>query len=134
MRKLTDVCLRRPVFTFMLIMLLTVIGTVGYVKLSVDRFPSVDLPTVNIRTCLPGASPAEVETLVSQPIEEAVKTVEGIKKLRSISSMGSSFVIVTFDLRRDIEGAAQDVRDRVAGILRDLPRDTNPTIITKLDN
>jgi HAE1 family hydrophobic/amphiphilic exporter-1 len=83
---------------------------------------------------LPGASPAEVEAQVSQPIEEVVNTVPGIKELRSISGMGSSFIIVTFDLGRDIESAAQDVRDRVATVLRDLPRDVDPPIVSKLDN
>src|SRR6185369_4636340 len=108
MQRLAEVCLRRPVFAAMLILSLVVVGTVSYFRLGVDRFPSVDLPTVNIRTTLPGASPAEVEAQVSQPIEEAVNTIEGIKELRSISSAGSSFVIVTFELKRDIESAAND--------------------------
>lgn len=134
MQRLAEVCLKRPVFASMLILSLVVVGAVGYFRLGVDRFPSVDLPTVNVRTTLPGASPAEVEAQVSQRIEEAVNTIEGIKELRSISGMGSSFVIVTFDLDRDIEAAAQDVRDRVGTVLRDLPRDVDPPIISKLDN
>ncbi|MDB6025054.1 MAG: Cation/multidrug efflux pump [Verrucomicrobiales bacterium] len=134
MQKLAEICLRRPVFASMLILSLVVVGAVSYFRLGVDRFPSVDLPTVNIRTSLPGASPAEVEAQVSQPIEEAVNTIEGIKELRSISSAGSSFVIVTFELKRDIESAANDVRDRVSGVLRDLPLEADPPIISKLDN
>lgn len=134
MQRLTDICLRRPVFASMLILSLVVVGAVSYFKLGVDRFPSVDLPTVNIRTTLPGASPAEVESTVSQIIEEAVNTIEGIKELRSISSYGSSFVIVTFELNRDIETAANDVRDRVSTVLRDLPIESDPPIISKLDN
>ncbi|HTD67809.1 MAG TPA: efflux RND transporter permease subunit, partial [Candidatus Limnocylindria bacterium] len=134
MQRLAEVCLRRPVFAAMLILSMVVVGAVSYFRLGVDRFPSVDLPTVNVRTSLPGASPAEVEAQVSQPIEEAVNTIQGIKELRSISGMGSSFVIATFDLGRDIESAAQDVRDRVASVLRDLPRDVEPPIISKLDN
>ena len=134
MQKLAEVCLRRPVFASMLILSMVVVGAVGYFKLGVDRFPSVDLPTVSIRTSLPGASPAEVEAQVSQRIEEAVNTIEGIKELRSISSSGSSFVIVTFELDRNIETAANDVRDRVASVLRDLPDETDPPIISKLDN
>ncbi len=134
MQKLADICLHRPVFAAMLILSLVVVGTVGYFHLGVDRFPSVDLPSVNIRTSLPGASPAEVEAQVSQRIEEAVNTIEGIKELRSISSAGSSFVIVTFELDRDIESAANDVRDRVSSVLRDLPIEADPPIISKLDN
>ncbi|MEO5802319.1 MAG: efflux RND transporter permease subunit [Verrucomicrobiota bacterium] len=134
MQRLAEICLRRPVFAAMLILSMVVVGGVGYFHLGVDRFPSVDLPTVTIRTSLPGASPAEVEAQVSQRIEEAVNTIEGIKELRSISSSGSSFVIVTFELDRQIETAANDVRDRVSSVLRDLPLETDPPIISKLDN
>ena len=102
--------------------------------MGVDRFPSVDLPTVRIQTILPGASPEEIETQVSQRIEEAVNTVEGINELRSISGQGRSFVIVTFNLERDIDTAAQDVRDRVATTLRDLPPGTDPPLISKFSN
>src|SRR3954468_17820907 len=114
MQKLADICIRRPVFAAMIILALVVVGAASYSRLGVDRFPSVDLPTVSVRTNLPGASTEEIETEVSQPLEEAGNTVEGIQELRSVSSAGSSFVIVTFDLSRDIETAAQDIRDRVA--------------------
>ena len=75
-----------------------------------------------------------MEAHISQRLEEAVNTVEGIKELRSISGMGSSFVIVTFELNRNIESAAQDVRDRVATVLKDLPIEADPPIVSKLDN
>ena len=134
MQKLAEVCIRRPVFASMLIVALVVIGLAGYFNLGVDRFPAVDLPTVRVNTRLPGASPAEVESQISQPIEEAVNTVEGIKELSSVSSAGNSFVIVTFELNRDIEAAAQDVRDRVSRAARDLPRDADPPVVSKSDN
>lgn len=118
----------------MLILSLVVVGLVSYFKLGVDRFPNVDLPVVRVSTRLPGASPAEVESQITQPIEEAVNTVEGIKELQSVSGQGQSFVNVTFELNRDIEGASQDVRDRVARVLRDLPRDADPPIVGKSDN
>src|SRR3954464_4602841 len=121
MQKLAEICIRRPVFASMLILALVVVGATAYFRLGVDRFPSVDLPTVSIRTTLPGASPEETETEVSEVIEEAVNTVEGIDELRSISGNGSSIVIATFNLNRNIDTAAQDVRDRVATILRKLP-------------
>src|SRR5436189_1958282 len=98
----------------MIVLALVVVGGASYFRLGVDRFPSVDLPTVSVRTQLPGASTEEMETEVSQRIEEAVNTVEGIEELRSVSSAGSSFVICTFSLDRDIDIAAQDIRDRVA--------------------
>src|SRR5918912_2696008 len=116
MQKLAEICIKRPVFAAMIILALEVVGAASYFRLGVDRFPSVDLPTVSVRTSLPGASPEEVETEVSQKIEEVVNTVEGVQELRSISGSGSSFVIATFNLDRDIDTAAQDVRDRVATV------------------
>ncbi len=118
----------------MIVLALVVVGAASYFRLGVDRFPSFDLPTVSVRTSLPGASPEEVETTISQKIEEAVNTVEGIQELRSVSGSGSSFVIATFDLERDIDTAAQDVRDRIAAVIRDLPRDTDPPVVTKFNN
>ncbi|MGH9868737.1 MAG: efflux RND transporter permease subunit [Candidatus Polarisedimenticolia bacterium] len=134
MQTLAEICIRRPVFATMIIMALVVVGAAGFGHLGVDRFPSVDLPTVNVRTTLPGASPEEVETELSEVIEEAVNTVEGISELRSVSGQGSSIVIATFNLDRDIDTAAQDVRDRVAAVVRDLPPDAQPPIVAKFDN
>ncbi|MEN9677610.1 MAG: hypothetical protein RIS76_3506 [Verrucomicrobiota bacterium] len=134
MQKLADVCIRRPVFALMLILALVVVGATGYFRLGVDRLPSVDLPTLRVTANLPGASPAEVEAQVSRPIEEVVNTVAGITELRSISGQGSSIVIVTFELDRDIDVAAQDVRDRVAAVVRRLPREVQPPIVSKFDN
>jgi hydrophobe/amphiphile efflux-1 (HAE1) family protein len=134
MQKLAEICIRRPVFAAMIILSLVVVGAASYFKLGVDRFPSVDLPTVGVRTSLPGGSPEEMETLVSQPIEEVVNTVDGIDNLRSVSVQGASVVIATFNLNRDIDTAAQDVRDRVATVVRDLPPDAKPPVISKFNN
>ncbi|HXG95167.1 MAG TPA: efflux RND transporter permease subunit [Blastocatellia bacterium] len=134
MQKLAEICIKRPVFAAMIILALVVVGAASYFRLGVDRFPSFDLPTVSVRTSLPGASPEEVESEVSQKIEEVVNTVEGIQELRSVSGQGSSIVIVTFNLDRDIDTAAQDVRDRVATVIRDLPRDADPPIVAKFNN
>jgi HAE1 family hydrophobic/amphiphilic exporter-1 len=134
MQKLAEVCIRRPVFATMLILALVVVGSASYFRLGVDRFPSVDLPTVRVSTRLPGASPAEVESSISQLIEETINSVEGIKELRSINGPGSSFIIVTFELDRDIDAATQDVRDRVASVVRDLPRGIDPPMVTRSDN
>jgi HAE1 family hydrophobic/amphiphilic exporter-1 len=134
MQKLAEICIRRPVFAAMLILALVVVGAASYQRLGVDRFPSVDLPTVSVQTRLLGASTEEIESEVSQRIEEAVNTVQGINELRSISTNGTSLIIATFNLDRDIDTAAQDVRDRVAGIARDLPRDAKPPIVGKDNN
>jgi HAE1 family hydrophobic/amphiphilic exporter-1 len=134
MQKLAEVCIRRPVFASMIILALVVVGGASWFRLGVDRFPKVDLPTVSIRTDLDGASTEDIETQISQKIEEVVNTIEGINELRSISGPGQSFVIITFELKRNIDTAAQDVRDKVATILAKLPRDAKPPIISKFDN
>jgi HAE1 family hydrophobic/amphiphilic exporter-1 len=134
MQKLAEICIRRPVFAAMIILALVVVGAASYGRLGVDRFPSVDLPTVSVRTALPGASTEEMENQVSQVIEEAVNTVEGVQELRSVSSAGNSFVIATFGLERDIDTAAQDIRDRISSVVRQLPEDTLPPIIAKFNN
>ena len=134
MQKLAEICIRRPVFASMIVLSLVVVGAASFFRLGVDRFPSVDLPTVSVRTNLPGASPQEVESLVTQQIEEVVNTVDGIDELRSISGQGTSFVIATFKLDRNLESAAQDVRDRVNSLGRDLPDDATPPVVQKFDN
>lgn len=134
MQKLAEICIRRPIFAAMIILALVVVGTASYFRLGLDRFPQVDLPTVSVRTSLPGASSEEMESLVSDIIEESVNTVEGIQEIRSINSSGTSLVMVTFDLRRNVDVAAQDVRDRVAAVARQLPQDIEPPIIAKFNN
>ena len=134
MQKLAEICIRRPVFATMIVLSLVVVGAASFFRLGVDRFPSVDLPTVSVRTSLPGAAPEEMESLVTQQIEEVVNTVDGIDELRSISGQGTSFVIATFKLDRDLDTAAQDVRDRVATVVRQLPEDATPPVVQKFDN
>jgi HAE1 family hydrophobic/amphiphilic exporter-1 len=133
MQKLAEICIRRPVFASMMMLGLCVVGGFAWFHLSVDRFPSVDLPTVRVQTRLPGAAPEEIETEISDPIEEAVNTVAGIDTLRSVSGSGTSFVIATFDLNRDIDVAAQDVRDRVSNVVVRLPEEADPPVVGKVE-
>ncbi|HXC68435.1 MAG TPA: efflux RND transporter permease subunit [Pyrinomonadaceae bacterium] len=134
MQKLAEICIRRPVFATMIVLSLVVVGAAGFFRLGVDRFPSVDLPTVSVRVGLPGAAPEEVESLITQQVEEVVNTVDGISELRSVSGQGTSIVIATFKLDRNLESAAQDVRDRVNTLGRQLPEDATPPVIQKFDN
>ncbi|MFO1513282.1 MAG: efflux RND transporter permease subunit [Verrucomicrobiota bacterium] len=133
MQKLAEICIRRPVFAMMIVLTLVVLGVAGYTKLGVDRFPSVDLPVVRVNAVLPGASPAEMESSVAQPIEEVINTIEGVDELRSVNGSGNAFVVATFNLNRNIDVAAQDVRDRVASVVRKLPDDMDPPTISKAD-
>jgi len=133
MQKLAEVCIHRPVFAVMLIMALVVVGAVSYTRLGIDRFPDVDMPLISVRTQLIGASPEEVESTITRRIEDAVATVEGIDNIRSTSAESQSIVTITFNLKRNIDVAAQDVRDAVATVLSLLPRDAKPPLIRKLD-
>src|SRR5688500_9488313 len=134
MQKLAEICIRRPVFATMIVLSLVVIGAAGFFRLGVDRFPAVDLPTVSVRVGLPGAAPEEVESLITQQVEEVINTVDGISELRSVSGQGTSLVIATFNLDRNLESAAQDVRDRVNTLGRRLPEDATPPVVQKFDN
>jgi hydrophobic/amphiphilic exporter-1 (mainly G- bacteria), HAE1 family len=133
MQKLAEVCVKRPVFAVMLVLAMVVVGAVAYGRLGVDRFPDVDLPIVSVRTTLLGASPEEIESAVTRRIEDAVATVEGIDDIRSTSTESLSVVTITFGLNRNIDVAAQDVRDAVASAIAFLPRDAKPPLIRKLD-
>jgi HAE1 family hydrophobic/amphiphilic exporter-1 len=133
MQKLAEICVRRPVFATMLILTLVVLGIFSYNRLVVERFPRVEFPTITITTRLPGAAPQEVETEITDKIEEAVNTISGIDELRSISSEGVSLVFVAFDLERNLDDAAQDVRDKINRALPNLPRTIEQPTIEKLD-
>lgn len=130
---LAEVCVRRPVFALMIILALVVAGGVSFPNLGVDRYPNMDLPSMYVRTVYPGAASQEVESEVSQVIEDAVATVAGIDELRSISSDGMSIVMVTFNLSRNLDAAAQDVRDAVASVANRLPPGLDPPVVQKQD-
>ena len=121
MQKLAEVCVARPVFAVMLILAMVVIGAVSYSKLGIDRFPDVDMPIISVRTILPGASPEEMESAVTRFVEDSVSTVEGIDNIRSTSTESISIVTITFNLNRNIDIAAQDVRDAIASIISPRP-------------
>ncbi len=133
MQWLAAISVRRPVFATVLILVLSVVGLFAYLQLGIDRFPKIDFPAVTITTILPGSAPEEVETEISDKLESAVNTISGIDELRSISTEGVSQVIVTFVLEKDVEVAAQEVRDRVSASLRDLPAGIEPPVIMKMD-
>ncbi len=130
---LSNTSIRQPVFTTMIISALIVFGLVSYSRLGVDLFPKVDFPIITVTTLLPGADPETVETDVSERLEEGLNTLSGIKTLRSQSSESVSMVFIEFELERDIDAAAQDVRDKVSSIRRLLPDDVEEPVIEKLD-
>jgi HAE1 family hydrophobic/amphiphilic exporter-1 len=131
--RLAEICVKYPVFTVMLIAFLVTLGIFSYRGLAVDLFPKADPATVNVEVQLPGATPEEVITGVVLPLEDAVSSVSGIDEIAVYSSEGYAEITCTFVLERDIEGAAQDIREKVAAATNRLPRDTLPPVITKQD-
>ncbi|HEX7318200.1 MAG TPA: efflux RND transporter permease subunit [Pyrinomonadaceae bacterium] len=133
MQKLAEICVRRPVFATVIVLLLTVIGGFSFFTLGVDRFPKIDLPTVTVQTTLQGAAPEEMETEVTDIIEGVVNTVPGIDEMRSTSSQGRSQVTITFNLEKDPDIATQEVRDKVSTVINRLPETADAPVVTKAD-
>ncbi|MGE0359479.1 MAG: efflux RND transporter permease subunit [Vicinamibacterales bacterium] len=133
MQWLAELCVKRPVFAWVLILSLTVVGLFAFTRLGVDRFPNIDIPAVVITTRLPGAAPEQIETEVTDKIEEAVNTISGIDTLTSNSSEGVSQVVVNFILEKDANVAAQEVRDKINRVIPLLPRTVIQPTIEKLD-
>src|ERR671912_1146272 len=129
MQWLAAISVKRPVFASVLIIALTVVGAFSFTKLGLDRFPKVDFPTVVVTTRLPGAAPEEIETEITDKIEESVNTISGIDELTSFSSENVSVVMISFTLEKDRDVAAQEVRDKVSTILADLPADADPPVV-----
>lgn len=133
MQWLAEVCVRRPVFACVLVLVLVVVGIYGYTQLQVDLFPKVDFPVVTVTVTEQGASPQEIESDVVDKIEEAVNTVSGIDTLTSVSYDGVGQVIITFVLEKDINVAVEEVRAKVNQVLPQLPSDIKPPVIDKVD-
>src|SRR6187399_231899 len=130
---LSSVAIKRPVFTVMIMVGMLVLGLVGFKRLGSDLFPDVSFPAVVVTVPYPGASPKEVETLVSKPIEDAVIGINGIDRVRSFSREGSSLVFVLFNLGVDITNAATEVRERMSQVRYKLPTETKEPIISRFD-
>src|SRR3954463_15670432 len=128
MQWLARVCVRRPVFAVVLMLSIAVVGVAGYFKLGLDWFPKIDFPVVVVSTHLEGAAPEEVESEITQKIEEAVNTISGIDELRSISAEGVSQVFVTFVIDKDIEAAPNDVRDHTQLMIPTPPKGIAPPV------
>jgi hydrophobe/amphiphile efflux-1 (HAE1) family protein len=133
MQWLARISVKRPVFATVLILVILVVGVAGYFGLGVDRFPKVDFPSVIISTVVPGGGAKEIETEVTDKIEQAVNTISGIDELRSVSSEGLSMVWVTFDLEKNADVGAQEVRDHVNTVVNQLPVGTQQPVVQKMD-
>ena len=130
---ISDICIKRPVFTWVLVALPVVLGIVSYNSLGVDLFPNVDFPVCTVTTVLSGAGVEEMETTVTKPVEDIINTVSGIDELRSTTSEGVSVITVQFLLSKNGDVGAQEVRDKVSSILATLPEGTETPTVNKFD-
>ena len=131
--QLSDVSVRRPVLAAVAAILITLAGLVAFFSLSVREYPDVDPPIVSVETAYPGAAAAVIESRVTQLLEERLAGIEGISSISSRSRDGTSEISIEFSPSRDVDSAANDVRDRVGGVLDDLPDDVRPPEIRKVD-
>jgi multidrug efflux pump len=130
---ISDVSVRRPVFAAVISLLLMAFGAVAFDLLPLSEYPETDPPVVTIDTEYRGAAAAVVETRITQPIEERIAGIAGIESVSSTSGDGRSTVEIQFSLARDIDDAANDVRDRVSTVLKDLPREADSPVVAKQD-
>jgi multidrug efflux pump subunit AcrB len=133
MQWLAEVCVKRPVFATMLILSLVTVGAFSFFSLGVDLFPKIDFPTITVTVINPGASPEEIETEITEKVEEAVNTISGIDEMRSTSVEGISQVFVQFILEKDVNIAAQEVENRVQTVIPNLPETAEQPTVMKLD-
>jgi HAE1 family hydrophobic/amphiphilic exporter-1 len=131
MHGLAQLCVRRPVFATMLVLSLVVVGVFAYFTLGVDQFPNIDIPTVSVTVSNPGASPEEIETEITKKIEDSVNTISQIDELRSTSSEGQSQVIITFELSKNGDIAAQEVQNKVNLAIPTLPQSAKQPVVQK---
>ncbi len=128
---ITEVCIRRPVFAWMIMGATVLFGGVAATRIGISQFPDVDFPTINVSVSWEGAAPEVMESDVVEPLEEAVSTVEGIRAINSSSRQGSASITVELDLSRNVDLALQDVQTKVAQAARRLPTDIDPPVVSK---
>jgi hydrophobe/amphiphile efflux-1 (HAE1) family protein len=129
--KITEACIKNPVFAWMLMLATVVFGGVAATRIGISQFPDVDFPTISVSAGWEGAAPEVIEHDVVEPIEEALMQVEGVRNITSTSRQGSGNVTVELDLSRNVDLALQDVQTRIAQVQRRLPRDMEPPVVSK---
>ena len=130
---LSSISIRRPVLATVFSLVILLFGIIGWNFLGVREYPSVDPPKITISTSYVGANADVIETQITEPLEESINGIAGIKTLTSVSRDGRSTITVEFDLSQDLDNAANDVRDKVSKAIRDLPEDAEPPIVSKAD-
>src|SRR5690606_28312348 len=131
---LSTLSIKRPVLTIVMNLALILFGVIGFTYLGVREFPSIDPAQISVRTNYTGANPDIIESQITEPLEKALNSIDGIRNMTSSSNQGSSNITIEFNLDKDLEEAANDVRDKVAQAQRSLPQDIDaPPVVSKAD-
>jgi multidrug efflux pump len=133
MASLSSLSINRPVLAIVMSITIVLFGVIGINLLGIREYPSVDPPVISVRTSYTGANADVIEAQITEPLEEAINGIQGIKSMSSTSNDGTSNITVEFDVGADLEAAANDVRDKVAGAQRNLPPDAEPPVVSKAD-
>ena len=131
---LSTTSIKRPVLTIVINLMLILFGIIGYTYLGVREFPSIDPAQISVRTSYTGANADIIESQITEPLEKAINSIDGIRNITSSSNQGSSNITIEFNLDKNLEEAANDVRDKVSQAVRSLPQDIDaPPVVSKAD-
>jgi multidrug efflux pump len=133
MANISELSIKRPVLATVMVLVILLFGMIGYTSLGVREYPSVDRPIISVNTSYPGANAEVIMNQITEPLEQNINGIPGIRSLSSVSSQGNSRVTIEFELSVDLETAANDVRDKVSRAQRFLPRDCDPPTVSKAD-
>lgn len=133
MANISELSIKRPVLATVMVLVILLFGLIGYTSLGVREYPSVDQPIISVNTTYPGANAEVIMNQITEPLEQNINGIPGIRSLSSVSSQGNSRITIEFELSVDLETAANDVRDKVSRAQRYLPRDCDPPTVSKAD-
>ena len=131
--QLPELCIRRPVFATVMSLMIVLLGLVSFQRLSVREYPKIDTPVMSVRTVYKGASPQVIESQITQPLEDSLSGIEGVRTIKSVSREEVSQVTIEFVLERNVDAAANDVRDRVARVRAALPAASDDSVVSKIE-
>ena len=131
--QLPELCIKRPVFATVLSLMIVLIGVISFQRLTVREYPKIDTPVVSVRTVYKGASPQVMESQITQPLEDSISGIEGVRSVKSVSREEVSQITVEFALERNVDSASNDVRDRVARVRALLPAAADDSVVSKIE-
>ena len=131
--QLPELCIKRPVFATVMSLMIVLLGVISFDRLTVREYPRIDTPVVSVRTVYKGASAQVIESQVTQPLEDSLSGIEGVRTLKSVSREEVSQITIEFVTERDVDAAANDVRDRVARVRAKLPEAADESVVSKIE-